>query len=74
MVAVAVPLLVKIDRPDLSLLKGADYPGMILLAAALGTLEYVLEEGARWNWFSDATITACAWIAGIRRFFLSPAA
>jgi len=65
LVAVAVPLLVKIDRPDLSLLKGADYPGMILLAAALGTLEYVLEEGARWNWFSDATITACAWIAGI---------
>ncbi len=65
LVAVAVPLLVKIDRPDLSLLKGADYPGMILLALALGTLEYVLEEGARWNWFSDATITACAWIAGI---------
>ena len=65
LVAVAVPLLVKIDRPDLSLLKGADYPGMILLAIALGTLEYVLEEGARWNWFSDRTITACAWIAGI---------
>ncbi len=65
LVAVAVPLLVKIDRPDLSLLKGADYPGMILLAIALGTLEYVLEEGARWNWFSDRTITACAWIAAI---------
>jgi MFS transporter, DHA2 family, multidrug resistance protein len=65
LVAVAVPLLVKIDRPDLSLLKGADYPGMILLAIALGTLEYVLEEGARWNWFSDATITACAWIAAV---------
>jgi MFS family permease len=29
LVAVTVPLLVKIDRPDLSLLKGADYPGMI---------------------------------------------
>ncbi len=65
LVAVAVPRLVKIDRPALSLLKGADYPGMILLALALGSLEYVLEEGARWNWFSDRTITACAWIAGI---------
>jgi MFS transporter, DHA2 family, multidrug resistance protein len=65
LVAVTVPLLVKIERPDLSLLKGADYPGMILMALALGTLEYFLEEGARWNWFDDSTITACAWIAGI---------
>jgi DHA2 family multidrug resistance protein len=47
------------------LLKGADYLGMSLMALALGTLEYFLEEGARWNWFDDQTITACAWIAGI---------
>ena len=46
----------KIDEPDLSLLKGADYPGIVLMAIALGTLEYVLEEGSRWNWFDDATI------------------
>jgi MFS transporter, DHA2 family, multidrug resistance protein len=65
LVAVLVVLLVDIDRPDPSLLKGADYPGMILMALALGTLEYVLEEGARWNWFDDATIRTCAWIAGI---------
>src|SRR5207247_2991504 len=26
-------------------------------------LEYVLEEGARWNWFDDATIRTCAIIA-----------
>jgi DHA2 family multidrug resistance protein len=64
-VAAAVPMLVKIDRPDLSLLKGADYLGMALMAISLGSLEYVLEEGARWNWFDDSTITACAWIAGI---------
>jgi DHA2 family multidrug resistance protein len=65
LVAVAVPLLVDIDRPDLSLLKGADYLGMVLMALALGTLEYFLEEGARWNWFDDQTITTCAWAAGI---------
>jgi MFS transporter, DHA2 family, multidrug resistance protein len=64
-VTLAVPLLVKIDRPDLTLLKGADYLGIVLLALALGNLEYVLEEGARWNWFEDRTITTCAWIAGI---------
>ena len=34
-------------------------------AIGLGNLEYVLEEGARWNWFDDATITACALIAGV---------
>ena len=47
------------------MLKGADYVGMMLMALALGTLEYFLEEGARWNWFDDRTITACAWVAGI---------
>ena len=65
LVAATVPVLVKIDHPDLSLLKGADYLGIVLLALALGNLEYVLEEGSRWNWFEDRTITACAWIAGI---------
>ncbi|MFZ2006142.1 MAG: DHA2 family efflux MFS transporter permease subunit, partial [Stellaceae bacterium] len=64
-VAIAVPFLVDIDRPDLSLLKGADYAGILLMAICLGNLEYFLEEGARWNWFDDGTITRCAWIAGI---------
>ena len=59
------PLLVDIDKPDLRLLRDADYPGIVLLAIGLGTLEYVLEEGTRWNWFDDATITTCAYIAGI---------
>ena len=62
-ITVLVPFLVKIDEPDLSLLKGADYPGIALMAIALGTLEYVLEEGARWNWFDDATIRDCAAIS-----------
>ena len=64
-VAATVPILVKIDRPDLSLLKGADYLGIVLLALTLGNLEYVLEEGSRWNWFDDATIRDCAVIAAI---------
>ena len=63
-ITLAVPLLVDIDRPDLSLLRGADYIGIVLLALFLGDLEYVLEEGARWNWFDDATIRACTALAG----------
>ena len=47
--------------------KDADYPGMVLMAVFLGCLEYVLEEGPRWDWFGDATIRHCAWIAGDRR-------
>jgi DHA2 family multidrug resistance protein len=64
-VTILAALLVRIDEPDLSLLKGADYPGIALMAIALGTLEYVLEEGSRWNWFDDATIRTCAWVAAL---------
>jgi DHA2 family multidrug resistance protein len=64
-VAVAVPMLVRIDKPDLSLLKGADYASMLFMAVFLGCLEYTLEEGPRWNWFSDSTIVATAWISAI---------
>ena len=65
LITAAVPVLVRIDEPDLSLLRGADYLGIALLAAFLGDLEYVLEEGTRWNWFDDATIRDCSWIAGV---------
>src|SRR6201984_2707395 len=64
-ITILAALLVKIDEPDLKLLKEADYPGIVLLAIGLGTLEYVLEEGSRWNWFDDATIRTCAWVAAI---------
>ncbi|WP_432700147.1 DHA2 family efflux MFS transporter permease subunit [Kluyvera cryocrescens] len=52
----SISLLVDIDKPNLSLLKGADYLGIALLALTLGCLEYSLEEGARWGWFDDSTI------------------
>ncbi|HEX3500224.1 MAG TPA: DHA2 family efflux MFS transporter permease subunit, partial [Stellaceae bacterium] len=64
-VAVVVPLLVRIDKPNPALLRGADYPGMILMAIFLGCLEYTLEEGSRWDWFGDDTIRATAWIAAV---------
>ena len=64
-ITVLIPILVRIDEPDLSLLKQADYAGIVLMAIGLGNLEYVLEEGARWNWFDDATIRNCAVVAGI---------
>jgi MFS transporter, DHA2 family, multidrug resistance protein len=62
-ITLLVAMLVDIDKPDLRLLKEADYLGIILMAVFLGTLEYVLEEGTRWNWFDDPTIRTCAYIA-----------
>jgi MFS transporter, DHA2 family, multidrug resistance protein len=64
-VAVVVPILVRIDRPNLSLLRGADYLGMALLAVFLGCLQYTLEEGPRWGWLDDDTLRLTAWISGI---------
>ncbi|MBB6251870.1 DHA2 family efflux MFS transporter permease subunit [Nitrospirillum iridis] len=64
-VAIVVPLLVRIDEPDWSLIKGADYAGMVLMAIFLGCLEYTLEEGPRWDWFDDETIRLTAWISGV---------
>ena len=68
LVTLGVALLVDIDTADLKVLKGADYLGIVLMALFLGSLEYVLEEGARWNWLSDHTIrtfTTIAAIAGV---------
>jgi DHA2 family multidrug resistance protein len=64
-VAVMVPIMVRIDRADFSLLRGADYLGMVLMALFLGCLEYTLEEGPRWDWFSDTSIRAAAWVSAI---------
>ena len=64
-ITLLVAVLVRIDEPDVTLLRGADYLGIALMAVGLGTLEYVLEEGTRWNWFSDAKIRDCAWVSGV---------
>jgi MFS transporter, DHA2 family, multidrug resistance protein len=64
-ITLLIPFLVDIDKPDLPLLREADYSGIVLMAISLGTLEYVLEEGTRWNWFDDTTIKTCAYIAAI---------
>jgi DHA2 family multidrug resistance protein len=64
-VAIAVWCLIDIDKPDLSLLRGFDLPGLALMALFLGCLEYALEEGPRWDWFADDTILGAAIISAI---------
>jgi len=64
-VTFVVPALVRIDQPDLALLKTGDYIGIALIAVFLGCLEYTLEESPRWNWLQDDTIRATAWITAV---------
>jgi MFS transporter, DHA2 family, multidrug resistance protein len=45
--------LVDVDRPNPELRKGFDFLGLGLMAAFLGSLEYVVEEGPRNDWFAD---------------------
>jgi DHA2 family multidrug resistance protein len=61
-VAAAVWSWLDIDRPNYALRREFDLAGLLLLALFLGNLEYVLEEGNRWDWFSDETI---AWSGAI---------
>ncbi|MEO7715446.1 MAG: DHA2 family efflux MFS transporter permease subunit [Capsulimonas sp.] len=54
-----------------------DVPGILLLAAGMGSLQYVMEEGQRYMWFDDAwivrlTIVAVLAISGFIYWELSP--
>jgi MFS transporter, DHA2 family, multidrug resistance protein len=40
-----------------------DTVGIALLIVTVGTLQYVLDQGQHDDWFSDPSITMCAWIA-----------
>ncbi len=64
-VAIVVPMLVNLDRPNLALVRYADYLGIVLMALFLGCLEYTLEEGPRLDWFGDHVILTTAWISGL---------
>jgi len=64
-VAIAVWFLIDVDKPDRSLLRYFDLPGLVLMALFLGCLEYALEEGPRWDWFADDTIVAAVAVSVI---------
>ncbi|WP_034987964.1 DHA2 family efflux MFS transporter permease subunit [Bartonella florencae] len=48
--------LIDFDKADHSLMKKFDWLGLISMGTFLGTLEYVLEEGARHDWLNDRLI------------------
>lgn len=64
-VTVSTYLLVDFDKPNLDLLKRFDWAGLGLMAAFLGCLEYVLEEGPTHDWFQEEAIFAAAIVCAV---------
>jgi MFS transporter, DHA2 family, multidrug resistance protein len=63
LITVLVPILGRIDDPDLSLLKRIDWLHLAGLIFFLGGLQYVLEEGPRHEWFDDVRVASAAWLS-----------
>jgi len=62
-IAIALPILGKVDEAQPAMLKRIDWLHVASLAIFLGALQYVLEEGPRNQWFEDDTIKTVAWIS-----------
>src|SRR6202041_915071 len=65
LVTVTTFFLIDFDRPDFTLLKNFDWTGLISMAGFLGALEYVLEEGPRYEWLDDDTIFTVAIVSAV---------
>src|SRR6202161_3428689 len=55
-VTIAAATLIDFDKPNLALFERFDWVGLIFTALFLGALEYVLEDGPRYDWFDGSTI------------------
>src|SRR5436190_4343535 len=64
-ITVGVLILCDFDRPDFKLLEHFDWWGLLFMGLFLGTLEYVLEEGPRYEWLQDTSIAVCAAVCAI---------
>ncbi|MDO9712797.1 DHA2 family efflux MFS transporter permease subunit [Paracraurococcus lichenis] len=64
-VAATVWTCLDIDRPDHGLLRRIDWIALAALAGFLGGLEYVMEEGPRWEWLADPTVRDCAALSAL---------
>jgi DHA2 family multidrug resistance protein len=65
LVTLAVSFLIDIDRPQFDLIRRIDVPGLLLMAGFLGCLDFVLEDGARNDWFADRSILVSSVVSGV---------
>ncbi|TNC50417.1 DHA2 family efflux MFS transporter permease subunit [Rubellimicrobium rubrum] len=64
-VTIAALALIDFDKPNWSLMGKFDWWGLLALAAFLGGLEYVLEEGPANDWFADHVVAMTAVVMAI---------
>jgi MFS transporter, DHA2 family, multidrug resistance protein len=64
-VTIASLVLIDFDEPDYSLLRNFDWAGFLTMAVFLGSLQYVLEEGARNYWFEDQAVLIFAIVSAV---------
>jgi MFS transporter, DHA2 family, multidrug resistance protein len=62
-ITVLALVLVRIDTPNLPMLKRIDWSHLVAMAICLGCLQYVLEEGPRHDWLSDPNIAIASWVS-----------
>ena len=60
-----VAAFIDVDCPQLDLIRRLDVLGLLLMALFLGCLDFVLEDGARNDWFEDRVILICAVISAL---------
>lgn len=70
LVTIAVPMVVDIDQAEPGLLSKIDYFGIVLIAGFLGSLEFVLDEGARNDWFDDRLILIFTVVSAVSALLL----
>ncbi|HYE37972.1 MAG TPA: DHA2 family efflux MFS transporter permease subunit [Methylocaldum sp.] len=72
LVCLATWLFVRVDEPDWELLDKIDFRGILYIVAFLGSLQFVLEEGVREEWFESREIVFFSLVAaatGIAMFY-----
>lgn len=53
------------DDPDWSLLNVIDFPGIFYISLFLGSLQYILEEGTRSQWFESREIIFVSFVSAL---------
>lgn len=72
LVCLAAWQFVRVDEPEWDLLKKIDFLGIVYIVVFLGSLQYVLEEGVKEQWFESRKIvffTLVAVTSGIAMFY-----
>jgi MFS transporter, DHA2 family, multidrug resistance protein len=64
-VTIATLVLIDFDQPNFALFRTFDWFGLLTMAGFLGSLEFVLEEGPRYDWLNDDTILMFTWVSAI---------